>query len=217
MLKKRNNTRKENALETREKIYTTADRLFRDNGFEEVTVDTIVKIAGVSKGTFYIYFESKDALITELIANNVNKIDLDYDSYVKSFPIGTPATDILVSLVEKIAHVITETIGYDVMKIIYEVQLTRTVNTSALLNYNRAIYSLFKEVIALGVEQDEFAKSLTPETVSKHFILALRGLTYEWCVRYPDFDLKTQFLEHFRILLGGISMPHSYKWRCPEK
>jgi hypothetical protein len=32
----------------------------------------------------------------------------------------------------------------------------------------------------------------------------MRGLTYEWCMRYPDFDLKSQAITHFEVLLMGI-------------
>ncbi len=123
---------------------------------------------------------------------------------MQSFPLGTPASDILISLAGKIADVITNFIGYDAMKIIYEVQITRTVNTNAILSYNRDVYKLFNEVITLGVQQGEFNKKIPIDTITKHFIIALRGLTYEWCIRYPDFDLKVQFLEHFNILLAGI-------------
>jgi len=201
---KQRKTRKEKTIETKKKIYEAADKLFRKYSFDKVTVDTIVETAGVSKGAFYIYFESKDALIANLIADTVNNVDLDYISYVQSFPVGTPASDILISLAGKIADVITNFIGYDAMKIIYEVQITKTVNTNALLSYNRDVYKLFNEVITLGVQQGEFNKKMPIDTIAKHFIIALRGLTYEWCIRYPDFDLKFHVLEHFKILLTGI-------------
>ena len=139
-------------------------------------------------------------------------MDLDYTSYVQSFPEDTPASDILISLVEKIAYIITNFIGFEAMKIIYEVQITRTVDTSALLSYNRDVYKLFNEVITLGVQQGEFYKKMPIDTIAKHFIIALRGLTYEWCIRYPDFDLKLHVLEHFKILLTGIRRQENHSF-----
>lgn len=38
------------------------------------------------------------------------------------------------------------------------------------------------------------------------FIMAIRGLTYEWCIRYPDFDFKKEAQAHFWLLLDGIRM-----------
>ncbi len=40
--------------------------LFAKKGFDKTTVDEIVARAGVAKGTFYLYFKSKDDLIKEL-------------------------------------------------------------------------------------------------------------------------------------------------------
>jgi len=197
-------SRKEKAIETKKKIYASADRLFRKHGFDKVSVDSIVEMAGVSKGAFYVHFGSKNALITALSVDFVQQLDLDYKSYLESFPADTTASDILIALVGKIADVITLTVGYDVMKVIYEVQITKTVNTEAVLGYNRDLYKIFNNIINQGVQQGEFKTELTVDTITKHLIMAIRGLTYEWCIRYPNFNLKEQALKHFGILLTGI-------------
>jgi AcrR family transcriptional regulator len=49
----------------REQLLTAAMTLFADQG-EHVTVAEITEAAGVSKGTFYVYFASKAELIAEL-------------------------------------------------------------------------------------------------------------------------------------------------------
>ncbi len=51
---------------TREKLVRSAMELFAKKGFDKTTVDEIVAKAGVAKGTFYLYFKSKDDLIKEL-------------------------------------------------------------------------------------------------------------------------------------------------------
>ncbi|ASJ01434.1 TetR/AcrR family transcriptional regulator [Thermococcus gorgonarius] len=51
---------------TREKLVSAAMELFAKKGFDKTTVDEIVAKAGVAKGTFYLYFKSKDDLIKEL-------------------------------------------------------------------------------------------------------------------------------------------------------
>ena len=206
MNKEKTASRKEKALETKKKIYTSANRLFKQYGFEKVSVDSIVEMAGVSKGSFYVHFESKNALIAALSVDFVKQLDLDYKFYLESFPAGTSASDILTALVDKITDVITNTVGYDIMKVIYKVQITKTINTDAILGYDRDLYKIFSAIINQGVQQGEFKTELTVDTITKHLIMAIRGITYEWCVRYPDFNLKDQTLKHFRILLTGIKM-----------
>lgn len=47
--------RKTKAIETKNKIYRSANQLFREYGLENVSVDSIVEMAGVSKGAFYVH------------------------------------------------------------------------------------------------------------------------------------------------------------------
>lgn len=205
MKKKAIISRKEKAAETKIKIYKSAEQLFDKYGFDNVNINDIVENAGVAKGSFYVHFESKNTLIAALINDYVNKVDMDYRTYLESFSSDTPAPDILISLVGKIADVITSIIGYENMKNLYKVQITKDINTQAVMDYNRDIYKMFQVVISKGVQQGVFRSDLSVDDITKHFMLAYRGLTYEWCIRYPDFDLKEQVLKHFKILLTGIN------------
>lgn len=207
MKTKYTNTRKIKACETKNKIYQCANQLFREYGFEKVSVDSIVERAGISKGTFYVHFDSKDALVTALITEHVNKLDFDYKCFSESFPAETAKTDILISLVKRITDHITCSIGYDLIKIAYRIQIDRTINTNIILDSNRDIYRTFRDLIEQGIQRGEFRTGISADTIANHFVMALRGLTYEWCIRYPDFDLKAESLKHFDILLSGIKKP----------
>jgi len=111
----------------------------------------------------------------------------------------------LLSLTAEIADKLAGNIGYNRMKSVYKVMLAKTIDLDAIKGYNRKLYQTFSAVLRRGLEQGEFNSVLTPETLAKHFVMALRGLTYEWCIRYPDFDLKENALVHMQILLSGIT------------
>ncbi|MGN7807407.1 TetR/AcrR family transcriptional regulator [Ensifer sp. 22521] len=49
-------------------ILEAAGRLFRERGFESVTVTDVMKSAGLTHGGFYGYFKSKDDLIAQTLA-----------------------------------------------------------------------------------------------------------------------------------------------------
>ena len=51
---------------TRGKIVAAAWKLFYEQGYEHTTVEDILALSGTSKGTFYHYFEGKDALLGTL-------------------------------------------------------------------------------------------------------------------------------------------------------
>src|SRR5713226_4310162 len=50
---------------TRQEIYRAAMELFVARGFDTVTVEDICDAADVAKGTFFLHFPTKDALLLE--------------------------------------------------------------------------------------------------------------------------------------------------------
>ena len=57
---------KKRAKNTKGKIIAAAWKLFYDQGYDETTIDEIIAESGTSKGSFYHYFEGKDALLGSL-------------------------------------------------------------------------------------------------------------------------------------------------------
>lgn len=64
--------RKQRAQETRDRLFTAACELFVAKGYAGTTVDSIAARAGVAKGTFFVHFKTKDAVATQLIANQTS-------------------------------------------------------------------------------------------------------------------------------------------------
>lgn len=63
---------KEKVAEHRKAILEAAARLFRQRGFDDVSVADIMKAAGLTHGAFYGYFPSKEALIAEAMSAALN-------------------------------------------------------------------------------------------------------------------------------------------------
>ncbi len=59
------------ADDTRARIFASAVRLFAERGYADTTVDRIVRDAGVAKGTFFVHFATKEAVVTELVRNQI--------------------------------------------------------------------------------------------------------------------------------------------------
>lgn len=53
----------------RQKILEAASRLFREHGYDAVTVADVMSAAGLTHGGFYGYFKSKDELIAQTLAH----------------------------------------------------------------------------------------------------------------------------------------------------
>ncbi len=51
----------------KERLEQAAYDLFSEQGFSETSIDQIARRAGVAKGTFYLYFPDKEALLNQVI------------------------------------------------------------------------------------------------------------------------------------------------------
>lgn len=71
----------------RKKILDKAWELFRKNGYEETKVEDITRELGVSKGSFYTYFKTKDEVLYEILERikkeneeRISKINVNQES-----------------------------------------------------------------------------------------------------------------------------------------
>jgi TetR/AcrR family transcriptional repressor of nem operon len=61
----------EQKAQNRSRILTEAGRLFREKGFDAVSVAEVMKAAGMTHGGFYGHFQSKDDLVAQTIAHAI--------------------------------------------------------------------------------------------------------------------------------------------------
>lgn len=58
----------------RAQMLGAAERLFREHGYHGTSVADVIDAAGVSRGTFYLYFDSKESLFLTLIDEFVQRV-----------------------------------------------------------------------------------------------------------------------------------------------
>lgn len=71
--------RKTNALpkqQRRQQILAAARDLFARRGYHQTTIDDIVAEAGVARGTYYLYFEDKRAIFSDLIDRFAQRLSM---------------------------------------------------------------------------------------------------------------------------------------------
>jgi len=61
---------------TKQKIVRSARRLFNRHGFDAVSIDDVMADAGLTRGSFYSYFESKGDLYSEAVTYVLNEKQL---------------------------------------------------------------------------------------------------------------------------------------------
>ena len=203
-MRKKSDKRKIQGEETKQRLYKAGEKLFNEYDFDSVSVEDITDAAGITKGGFYVHFKSKDELISLIIREYALKADFEYRTFLEKASAGMTASQMLVALCDNISDTLINTIGYENMKKVYQMMLTDNADTEPVKGYGRELYSLFNQVLEKGMDSGEFKSFLPVDSLSRHFVLAIRGISYEWCIQHPAFDLKEQMEAHIKLLLEGI-------------
>ncbi|MDD4844741.1 MAG: TetR/AcrR family transcriptional regulator [Anaerotignum sp.] len=193
------------SAETKAKIIKSAEVLFKEYGFENTSVDSIMKKAGLSKGSFYVHFHSKDEIIAYFINVVISKINMDLDSILNSVEEDTPVTTTLLKILERVAFHKTEELGYPLNKNAAMIQLNKTLNHDLFMNYNKAIYSVVFRLVTLGIEKGEFKTTCSADMIASDFVTTVRGFIFEWISDYPEMNLNHCLQKHFKIYFAGLS------------
>lgn len=176
---------KKNSRNTKSKIVSAAWKLFYDNGYENTTIEDIIFESGTSKGSFYHYFESKDALLGSL----AYLFDEKYEELEKNIDLNTDSIDILLFLNRQLFKMIENTVDLELMKRLYSTQLV-TKNEKQLLDHNRVYYRLLRKIVIAGQEKSEITRSMSVNEIVKYYAFCERAMIYDWCLCNGDYSLS---------------------------
>jgi AcrR family transcriptional regulator len=100
-------------VERREQLLLVARGIFAERGFQATTMDDIAKEAGFTKPILYQYFESKNELYHEIVAQTAQKLLSSLDAAVSS--VESPRTKIEVAFRVYFEMVVTETDAFRIL------------------------------------------------------------------------------------------------------
>ncbi len=192
---------KKNDKNTKGKIINAAWDLFYEQGYESTTVDEIIKKSGTSKGSFYHYFEGKDALLGSLSYI----FDEEYEKLSESMPSSMTSFEKLLYLNNELFKIIEERIDIDLLTRLYSTQLI-TKGEKQLLDNKRLYYKLLKKIVAEGQKNGEISDKKTLNEVVKLYALCERALIYDWCLSGGDYSLSSYAQMVMPMFLSGIRL-----------
>ena len=190
---------KKNSRNTKSKIVSAAWKLFYDNGYENTTIEDIIFESGTSKGSFYHYFESKDALLGSL----AYLFDEKYEQLEDEINLETNCIEILLFLNRKLFEMVENTIDLDLIKRLYSTQLI-TKTEKQLLDHNRVYYRLLRKIVVTGQEKNEITKSLSANEIVKYYAFCERAIIYDWCLCNGDYSLSDSALKMMPFFMTRI-------------
>jgi len=167
-----------------EQILQAARQVFADQGFHNTRMSDIAQATGVSQGTLYHYFRSKDELFLAVL--NV------WNQQIKSVVEQLPVADVHVTdkfwMVNQLAVNFFET-GQDLLPVLVEYWAYLLHNPEAAANFREFYETMqesFREIIREGVDAGEF-KPVDVDLASALPLIILDGVTLLTAILGKDF------------------------------
>ena len=190
--------RKSGEKSTKAKIVEAAWELFYENGYEDTSVDEIVEKSGTSKGSFYHYFEGKDALLSSLSY----LFDEKYEDLKVTLTPEMTSIQKLLYLNRELFFMIETRISLDLLARLLSSQLV-TKSEKHLLDRNRTYYKLLRKIIIEGQQAGELTGRLSVNEIVKGYALYERALLYDWCICNGEYSLRDYSATMLPMFLNG--------------
>lgn len=190
---------KKNSRNTKGKIVSAAWKLFYEQGYDETTVEEIVEESGTSRGSFYHYFEGKDALLSSLSV----LFDDKYAELSKTMDPELSPIEKLQYINQELFLMIENTVSVELLARLFATQLT-TGGERHLLNTNRIYYKLLRQITMEGQRQGLFKDELSVNDITKAYAMFERGLMYDWCISSGNYSLCQHAQTIMPLFLQGL-------------
>lgn len=160
--------------DTKERILDTTTNLFSTHGFAGTAIDDILTAVGITKGAFYHYFKSKEALCEETVEIAVSHYHQLAES-IQTNPAGSTALhDWLEALMEKQASG-----QWLYCRLLTRLSIESAQLSAAVQNTLRTFWlwcqNLYETMIRKAVKQYPPARQIDPAATARLFIAAHFG------------------------------------------
>jgi AcrR family transcriptional regulator len=188
-------------------ILEAALQIFAEKGFAGARMDDIAHRAGVTKGTIYLYFESKEAVFKTLVRESIGATLSGVTQAVQSF--DGPVRELIAMALRAMAHLILTSDRVVIPKII----IAESGNFPELARFYREEIidkgmGLMSGLIARGIERGEFRP--VPVQHALRLCIAPVLLAAIWRTTFAQFDAEPYDYQglvdtHLDVLFKGLA------------
>lgn len=192
------------AEQTKERIFKTAIELFEKRGFNQVSVDEIVRKSKSSKGAFYGHFKTKYSIFLE----KFKEIDSYYEQYIEKMPKELDFKEKVLYLFEGQMDYLEHELGMDMMRTIYMNGLIES-EENFFLNSNRNIYKIIRNFIILAINEKVLSEQIDVDHITMLITRCMRGTLYDWIASGSGFNLLEESRVFVTFFLDGLLYRYS--------
>ena len=198
-----------------EELVQAALAVFGERGFRQTTLTEVAERAGVSKGTVYLYFESKDDLFRAVVTQKVASLLEPAEAMARSH--AGPAAELLTKLVHRMWEAMSKK-DMGCLSRLVQTELTqfpdlrRFFFEEVIQRHRRLLHGIAVRGVATG----EFRKEAT--TILPRMLPALVMQLNQVRFLYGDLDVGAPTSDRMRdLMLGMVLSGVQNSSRTPKK
>ncbi len=183
----------------RDKIVVAAQRLFSRFGLKKTTVEEIIRLTKIAKGTFYKYFPDKEALFLEVVEKeSASLVSTIREEVAKASTSQEKMRMYLLTKIRNIAKLV------NFYKVTHETldeywPQIEEVRKKYLAEEQKLVCEILKDGTANG-ELDVAAPELTAFAIT----IAVKGLESTWMIEESPLELEEGIEALLNVLFKGI-------------
>lgn len=189
---------------TRKKLLSSARELISSRGFDDVSVEDITKHAGVAKGTFYHYFDTKEAVVVALSRESMEDL-------------ADRAIHMEGTLRERLAfciQVMMEQLEFSGVRLVR--QWMRSVMDPSPGGQDGVQdisfgYDVFSRIFIRSVERGELKPDASVDTLTKLLLSHVYGAIVIWCIMNGSFSIAKEGAHYANLELTTLLSPYLAK------
>jgi AcrR family transcriptional regulator len=198
-------TRRRRKAERPKEILEAAFEEFSRNGYAASTLDQVAERAGVTKGTIYVYFESKEHLFISMV-REFTKAALDTVHEMFEQHEGSTADLLRAQFSFIYQHIVGDRRRREVVRmLIAEASRFPALADRYYEEIHRPCLELLQKALQRGIDSGEIRRSAIIDC--PQVIIAPIALVDLWLIMYDTrqpLDLKAYFDAHIELVLNGL-------------
>lgn len=196
--------RRVKSQKTRKKIFDAAASIIKEHGEEYLTIANICEVAGVSKGTFFYHFNSKEELMLYYLEEGLDSFIEEHDSNIVQRA-GDDAYMLVKSLYREYLEY-CQSMGIEFISSYYQpknkaLDARNAMGTPDTMNF---LLRACTEGIARAQSKGYVRSDWSAADISYDCCSVIKGCVFEWCLADGGFDLLAHADHMLHIYFNSV-------------